>query len=50
MKHLILTTLIILITFIYFFKDFDVLRDVAVALKEAAQAISQANSGTTVIT
>jgi len=42
-------SIIILITFIYFFKDFDVLKDTAIALREAAQAISQANSGTTVI-
>lgn len=42
-------SIIILIIFIYFFKNFDVLRDVAVNLKEAAQAIAQANSGTTVI-
>lgn len=39
----------ILIIFIYFFKDFDVLREMAVALKEASIAFAQAQSGTTVI-
>ena len=43
-------SIIILIIFIYFFKDFAVLKDVAIALKEAAQAMAQASSGTTVIT
>ena len=33
------TSIIILIIFIYFFKDFDVLKDVALSLKEAAQAM-----------
>jgi len=33
------TSIIILIIFIYFFKDFAVLKDVAIALKEAAQAM-----------
>jgi len=32
------TSIIILIIFIYFFKDFSVLKDVALALKEASQA------------
>jgi len=40
---------IILTIFIYFFKDFDVLATVATELKGAAQAIAQANAGTTVI-
>lgn len=42
-------SIIILIIFIYFFKDFAVLKEVAVALKEGAQAMAQASSGTTVI-
>jgi len=43
------TSIIILIIFIYFFKDFAVLKDVAIALKEAAQANAQASSGTAII-
>ena len=42
-------SIVILIIFIYFFKNFDVLKDVAVALKEAATQIAQAKSGTTVV-
>jgi len=41
--------IVILIIFIYFFKEFDTLKDVAVAFKDAAQLLSQANSGTTVL-
>jgi hypothetical protein len=47
---LAVVSITILIIFIYFFKDFAVLRDMALALKEAAVAIAQAKSGTTVIT
>lgn len=43
-------SIIILVIFIYFFKDFGVLADTAVALKEAAQAFAQSQTGTTVIT
>jgi len=43
------TAIIILIIFIYFFKDFAVLKDVAVSLKEAAEAMAQANAGTTIL-
>lgn len=42
-------SIIILIVFIYFFKDFSVLADVAEALKAAAQAMAQASTGTAVI-
>jgi len=42
-------SIIILVIFIYFFKDFAVLRDVAVALKEAAVAMAHAQSGTLVV-
>jgi len=42
-------SIIILIIFIYFFKDFAVLKDVAVALKEASIEVARAKSGTTVI-
>lgn len=46
---LAIVSIAILVIFIYFFKDFAVLKDVAVNLKEAAIAIAQAKSGTTVI-
>jgi hypothetical protein len=46
---LVIVAMVILIIFIYFFKDFGVLRDVAIALKEAAVALGQA-AGTTVVT
>ena len=42
--------LIILIIFIYFFKEIGVLREVAIAFKEAAQAFAQAKTGTVVMT
>lgn len=42
-------SIIIVVIFIYFFKDFAVLRDVAQGLKEAAQALAQAQTGTVVI-
>jgi len=42
-------SIIILIMFIYFFKDFAVLKEVAVSLKEAAVAMAQAKAGTVVI-
>ena len=42
-------SIIILVIFIYFFKDFAVLRDVASALREAAHEIAQAKAGTLVI-
>jgi len=40
------TSVIILVIFIYFFKNFDVLKDVAIALQNAAEAIRDASSGT----
>lgn len=43
------TGMIILIIFIYFFKEFAVLKDMAVAMKEAATEIAKAKTGTTVI-
>jgi len=42
-------SIIILVIFIYFFKNFDVLRDVAVALQAAANSIAQSKLGTTVM-
>lgn len=42
-------SIIILVIFIYFFKDFAVLKDMAQAMKEAAQELAMARSGTTVI-
>ena len=41
--------MIILIIFIYFFKEFGIMKDVAVAFKEATQAFAQAKTGTVVI-
>lgn len=43
------TGIIICIIFIYFFKNFGVLRDLGVSLKEAAVALQQAKSGTLVL-
>lgn len=43
-------SIIILIIFIYFFREFSTLGDMAVAMKEAAEAIARAKSGTTVLT
>ena len=43
-------SIIILIIFIYFFKDFAVLADVAKALQAAAEAYAQSQTGTTVVT
>ena len=42
-------SMVILIIFIYFFREFDTLQGAATALKEAAQALAQAKAGTTVI-
>lgn len=42
-------SIIILVMFIYFFKDFKVLREVAVALQAAAEAMRTASAGTTII-
>ena len=42
-------SIIILVMFIYFFKEFATLKLMAVALREAAASIAQASSGTTVI-
>jgi len=42
-------SIIILIIFIYFFKDFSVLKEVAVELGKAAQAMAQARAGTVVV-
>lgn len=46
---IIIPSLVILIIFIYFFKDFAVLRDIAITLKEAAVAVAQAKAGTLVM-
>lgn len=46
---LVFVSIIILIVFIYFFKDFHVLADVAKALEGAAQAFAQAQAGTAII-
>ena len=43
------TSIIIVVIFIYFFKEFDTLREMAVAMQEAARSIAQAKSGTVVI-
>lgn len=43
-------TIIILVIFIYFFKEFATLGDMARAMKEAAIEIARAKSGTTVLT
>lgn len=42
-------SIIILIIFIYFFKDFDVLKEVALALAEASKNMANAGTGTAVI-
>lgn len=42
-------TVVILIIFIYFFRNFDVLKDVALELKEAARQVAQARSGTLIV-
>lgn len=42
-------TVIILIIFIYFFKNFSVLKDVAIAFQEASKQLALAKSGTTII-
>jgi len=42
-------SIIILTIFIYFFKDFAVLKEVAIALKEAANAMAQAKAGTVIM-
>lgn len=44
------TSIIILIIFMQLFKKLDVLKDIAVALKDAATVISQAQTGTVVMT
>lgn len=46
---LALVSIIILVMFIYFFKDFGVLKEMAVALQAAAEAMRQASAGTTII-
>lgn len=43
------TSICILVIFIYFFREFSVLRDMAVALRDAAVAFAQAKAGTTII-
>jgi hypothetical protein len=43
------TGIIILLIFYYFFKEFHTLADVATAMKEAAQAMAAAKTGTAVI-
>lgn len=42
-------SIVILIIFIYFFKNFDVLKDVALELKEASVQIAQARAGTVIV-
>lgn len=42
-------SIIILVIFIYFFKDFAVLKETAVALREGATALAHAQSGTLVV-
>lgn len=42
-------SIIILIMFIYFFREFDTLKDLAVAFKDASNYLAQAKSGTTII-
>jgi len=42
-------TIIILVIFIYFFKNFDVLKDVAIALKETASELAKANADTVIV-
>jgi hypothetical protein len=42
-------SIIILVIFIYFFKDFTVLKDVAISLKETAQALQQVQGGSAII-
>lgn len=46
---IIVPSIIMLIIFIYFFKDFAVLKGIAEALKEAAEALAQAKAGTLVM-
>ena len=43
------TSIIILIIFIYFFKEFSSLREFAIVMKDVAANMAQMNSGTTVI-
>ena len=43
-------TIVIMIIFIYFFKNFDVLQQLGTDLKEAAAILAQGRAGTTVIT
>jgi hypothetical protein len=43
-------SIVILIMFIYFFKQFSVLKDVALAFESAARTLAQANGGTVVLT
>jgi len=43
-------SIIILVIFIYFFKEFATLREFAVVMKETAQILAQSSGGTTVIT
>lgn len=47
---LAVVSVVILVMFVYFFKSFDSLKDLGVSMTEAANAIRDANSGTTVIT
>lgn len=42
-------SIIILIMFIYFFKQFPVLKDIALAMKEAAQQLAAAQGGTVIL-
>ena len=43
-------TIIILVIFIYFFKEFDTLKEFASLMKDTSSNLAQASSGTTVIT
>jgi|2_EtaG_2_1085320.scaffolds.fasta_scaffold11055_5 hypothetical protein len=42
-------TVIILVIFIYFFKEFSVMKDVAIAFKEASESLAYAKTGTAVV-
>lgn len=46
---LALVSIVILIIFIYFFKDFGVLKDAALALKDATANLAAAKTGTTIL-
>jgi hypothetical protein len=47
---LVVVAVVIMIIFIYFFKNFEVLKDVALQFKETAQILAQAKAGSVIIT